>query len=133
MKSLVADTHAIVWYLFEPTRLSKPAEKAFDDAVDAGDLIFVPSISLVELRYLVEKGRVPVAILAQLDAVLELASTPFRLIALDLGITRAVEHIARVDVPDMPDRIIAATAHALKLPLVSRDRRIRSAAIQTIW
>ena len=36
-------------------------------------------------------------------------------------------------VPDMPDRIIAATAVHLGLPLITRDERIRSAGIKTIW
>jgi predicted nucleic acid-binding protein len=33
----------------------------------------------------------------------------------------------------MPDRIIAATALNLGLPLVTRDRRLQAAGIQTIW
>jgi predicted nucleic acid-binding protein len=33
----------------------------------------------------------------------------------------------------MPDRIIAATALALGLPLVTRDRKIRAADLETIW
>ncbi len=33
----------------------------------------------------------------------------------------------------MPDRIIAATALHLGLPLVTRDRRLQAAIIQTIW
>jgi predicted nucleic acid-binding protein len=33
----------------------------------------------------------------------------------------------------MPDRIIAATAFHLGLPLVTRDAQIRSANITTIW
>jgi PIN domain nuclease of toxin-antitoxin system len=41
--------------------------------------------------------------------------------------------IPRNLVPDMPDRIIAATAVHLGVPLVSRDRRLQAAGIQTIW
>ena len=33
----------------------------------------------------------------------------------------------------MPDRIIAATALHLGLPLITRDQRIQSAGIKTIW
>lgn len=33
----------------------------------------------------------------------------------------------------LPDRVIAATALQLGLPLVTRDRRLQSAGIQTIW
>jgi predicted nucleic acid-binding protein len=33
----------------------------------------------------------------------------------------------------MPDRIIAVTALHLGVPLVSRDRKIQAASIQTIW
>jgi predicted nucleic acid-binding protein len=37
-------------------------------------------------------------------------------------------------VPDMPDRIIAATALSLSLPLVTRDAKIQAVTtIQTIW
>jgi len=35
-------------------------------------------------------------------------------------------------VPEMPDRIIAATALHLGLPLVTRDRRLQAAGIPTI-
>jgi predicted nucleic acid-binding protein len=33
----------------------------------------------------------------------------------------------------MPDRVIAATALARALALVSRDARIRAANLQTVW
>ena len=59
MAVVVADTHAAVWYLTNSPRLSPAAAKALDDASAAGDSILIPSISLVELTYLVEKGRVP--------------------------------------------------------------------------
>lgn len=59
MASVVVDTHAIVWYLPGDSRLSATAAGALDSAVAAGEFIHVPSICLVELTYLVEKGRLP--------------------------------------------------------------------------
>jgi PIN domain nuclease of toxin-antitoxin system len=36
-------------------------------------------------------------------------------------------------VPDLPDRIVAATAVALRAMLISRDGKIRASQVQTIW
>jgi predicted nucleic acid-binding protein len=51
----------------------------------------------------------------------------------DASVANALENVPRNIVPDMPDRIIAATALHLGLPLVTRDRRLQSAGIETIW
>jgi PIN domain nuclease of toxin-antitoxin system len=59
MPSVAVDTHSIVWYLSSDSRLSAKAADALDSANAAGELIHVPSICLVELTYLVEKGRLP--------------------------------------------------------------------------
>ncbi len=45
----------------------------------------------------------------------------------------ALQDIARADVPDLPDRVIAATAWHHSVPLVTRDGKIRSCGIETIW
>jgi predicted nucleic acid-binding protein len=78
----------------------------------------------VELVYLGDKGRVPAAAAERVDEVLA---------PLDRRVAEATRRIRREEVPDMPDRIIAATALALDLPLVTRDGKIRAADIQTIW
>lgn len=59
MSGVVADTHAILWYLRAPERLSASALTAFRTAEAAGSPIYLPSISVVELIYLVEKQRIP--------------------------------------------------------------------------
>jgi PIN domain nuclease of toxin-antitoxin system len=45
----------------------------------------------------------------------------------------AIEFVSRDEVPDLPDRIVAATAAALRVPLISRDGKIRASEVQTIW
>jgi PIN domain nuclease of toxin-antitoxin system len=41
--------------------------------------------------------------------------------------------VSRLEVPDLPDRIVTATAVSLQAPLISRDRKIRTSQVQTIW
>jgi predicted nucleic acid-binding protein len=41
--------------------------------------------------------------------------------------------VSRADVPDMPDRVVAATALYLGVPVISRDGKIRASNVQTIW
>jgi predicted nucleic acid-binding protein len=48
-------------------------------------------------------------------------------------VAAAVERIDRNVVPDLPDRVIAATALVAGAALVSRDAKIRASQIQTIW
>jgi PIN domain nuclease of toxin-antitoxin system len=133
MASVVADTHAAVWYLANDPRLSRIAGQAMDETTAAGDRILIPAISLVELTYLVEKGRLPQSARQRLiDAVTD-PEGPYDLVPLDQIVAEAVERIDRAVVPDLPDRVIAATALAWNVALVSRDGKIRTSQIQTIW
>ena len=45
----------------------------------------------------------------------------------------SIEQISRDAVPDMPDRIIAATAVHLGVPLITRDAKLHRAELKTIW
>jgi PIN domain nuclease of toxin-antitoxin system len=129
MKAVAADTHAVQWFLENDSRLSGTALEALDTA----PYILLPTICLVEITYLVEKGRLQSAVLPRLFAELDNPATTLRLASLDHGVALALQDISRDDLPDMPDRIIAATAWHHCLPLVTRDRKIRSCGIETIW
>jgi predicted nucleic acid-binding protein len=37
------------------------------------------------------------------------------------------------EMADLPDRLIAATALPLRVPVISRDRRIQASALDTVW
>jgi PIN domain nuclease of toxin-antitoxin system len=133
MKAVVADTHSAIWYIADSPKLSTVAAQAMDEATDVGEPIYVSAITLIEMAYLIEKGRLPEQDLIDLLGELKNSASNFELIPIDLAITQTLRLIPRSDVPDMPDRIIAATALYLNLPLVTRDHKIRAARLTTIW
>jgi PIN domain nuclease of toxin-antitoxin system len=119
MAAVVTDTHSILWYLAADPKLSKRAVEALDAATEGGYPIYVPAICLVELVYLIEKNRLPA--IARERQALDDSDRPPRLVPMDRAVVDAVEIVSRNDVPDMLDRIVAATALSLQIPLVSRD------------
>ena len=132
MNALVADTHAAVWYDAGDLNLSA-ALAAMDDAIQGGRRIVIASISLVEVAYLERRGRVPAGTYADLGTALDDPEFGLVLAPWERSICDALRNVPPEQVPDMPDRIIAATALHLGLPLISRDRKIQASAIQTIW
>ncbi len=133
MAGVLADTHALVWYLFDQGRLSETALRALDETVQQGRPVLVSAISLVEVTYLVEKGRLPSVALDRITEQLDQPDAAMIVVPLDAKIVCTLRQVSRAEVPDMPDRIIAATALYLGVPLVSRDRRIRLSGVEVIW
>lgn len=95
--------------------------------------IYIPVICLVEIVYLCEKGRIPAHLKVRLDDALQAATSGLMVANLTAEIANAVTRVPRANVPDMPDRIIAATALHLGLDLISKDPKIRAAGVNTIW
>jgi PIN domain nuclease of toxin-antitoxin system len=129
----VADTHAALWYLSNDPRLSPSAGSFLDHASSSGYQVGISSISLAELVYLIEKKRLPASVYSDVEAALDDPAHMFTETPCTRSVIRAMRQIPRVDIPDMPDRIIAATALALQVPIISRDGYIRASALQTIW
>lgn len=73
MLHAVADTHAVIWYLFDDARLSAMARSVFEGAVAAGEWIGLSTITLAEIIYLGEKGRLHPDVL---DRLLEALDRP---------------------------------------------------------
>ncbi|CAN5563148.1 type II toxin-antitoxin system VapC family toxin [soil metagenome] len=133
MNACVTDTHALVWYVLDAPELSADARQAMLNAAANGEPVFVPSICLVELVYLIEKGRLPKELLERIKQTLANPNSELTVYHLTETIAESLELIPRKNVPDMPDRIIAATALYLNVPLVTRDGKIRAANLTTVW
>ena len=129
----VADTHTALWYLHKNPRLSVTARTFMDDAAQAGHDIALSPISLAEIVYLVEKNRLPVSAYEDLKAALADPEYVIEEAPFTADVVEALRQVPRAEVSDMPDRIVAATAVYLRVPVISRDGRIRSSNIQTVW
>lgn len=107
MNRYVADTHALLWHLYGSPKLS-PTVKAIFERVDAGeDKVF---------------------------DLLRAGADNYRVAALEIDVAQAVQQVDRAVVPELPDRIIAATALHLGLPLICHDRQIESLpGLITVW
>ena len=134
MADIVIDTQIAVWYFESSTRLSKLADSRLEEAVRNGETIFISAITIVEIIYLVEKGRLSQPMLERLLDELQMVNSSFRTQSLTADIARSLADIPRATVPDMPDRIIAATALHLSLPLITSDDNIQNLTnVETIW
>ena len=129
----VADTNTALWHLFDDARLSATAGDFIEKAAAARHRIAVSSISLAEVVYLIEKNRLPLSAYDDLKLALADPDHVLKEAPLTVEVVDALRQVPRVAVPDMPDRIIAATALHTGAPLVTRDGHIHASGIPVIW
>lgn len=129
----IADTHALIWYLLNDPRLSPAVRAVFTGAAAQSQFIGIPTISIVEVIYLTEKGRIPQAAFTLFQSQLSNQQTVLQVVPLDETISFRVQQINWNTVPEMPHRIIAATALAYNPPLLSRDHKIQATGLHVIW
>jgi PIN domain nuclease of toxin-antitoxin system len=128
MTSLAVDTHAALWWSFLPDKLSRTARKALDSANE----LILSGIVPWEVALLVRKGRIelPVSVAEWLDG-LE-SSARWRIVALDGRIALDADGLEMHE--DPADRFIVATALHCRVPLVTKDRAIRTAKlVPIVW
>ena len=129
MKAFVVDTHSAIWYLLESPKLSKNGLQAIENA----SKVYISAITVIEIIYLTEKNKIAELALQRLRKALKNVKGNWQIVPIDLDIALSVSEIKREVVPEMPDRIISATALYLNLPLITRDTKITASIVKTIW
>jgi len=120
--------------MMESRKLSSRAAHAFRDAEDGFAQILVPSIVLVEAAFIFARNRIPRDIVDLVFALTDAVDANFCVVPLDLPVAHAARAFGPAAVPELADRIIAATARALDVPLLTADPVIaESDLIEVIW
>ncbi len=133
MPTYVADTHAMLWFWSDPSKLGEQAREIFRDVARGTVQMFLPTISLVEVQIKEDKGRFPAGWTRALrDFVTGTPGLGFAY--LDVEVATALAEVPHAAVPDMPDRIIAATALAHGASLLTVDEKITTwAGVKVVW
>ncbi len=130
---VVADSHAIVWFVAGSSRLSEPAREALR-AAERERALTVSIATFLDLWYVTQTTQgVTAGELHRLEATLS-ASSAVDVHPIDEAVADAFATIDRSAVADPWDRLIMATAMTLNAPLITRDALIRQVGVvETIW
>lgn len=127
--NVLLDTHAFLWALIEPDKLSRKARRLLED--DSTDVV-VSAASAWEIATKYRLGKLPGA----KRVVADYAGALHGLLATQLAMTG--EHALRagswkIAHRDPFDRMLAAQADLEKLALVSCDPAMQSFGVEVIW
>lgn len=135
--SLLLDTHALLWWLVEPEKLSTHAHAAIDDPAAT---IFVSAASGWELATKVRLGKLPGAEGLLQDLASLLQQQGFQPLAVQLhhgvhagGYRQAHRDPHRWAEDFVFDRLLAAQAELEGLPLVSLDPALATFPCRLVW
>lgn len=130
---IVLDTCTIIWDALKPEMLSTRARRAIASANKSDGICFC-EISLWEIAMLMEHRRLDPGTDYRSFIELVLAANRYVLMGITPEIAERAVLFPEKMSKDPADRIIAATAAANEIPLITPDERIRAASgVATIW
>jgi len=113
----VVDTHYLVWYIVG--RLPKKIDNLFKQVEQGQSTVFVPTIVLAEILYLIKNHKI---ILNYSDLIRKIEiSDNIVPIPLDISILKLLPEI---DLSEIHDQIVVATAKLVNAKLITKDREI---------
>jgi PIN domain nuclease of toxin-antitoxin system len=128
---ITIDSHALIWYVDKESKakLSPLAIEIIREAEKDG-IIYVPTIALLEIYRLIEKGKFSLSFDNLLFDIEQ--SSNYQIIPFDITLLKVVISVKGLE---LHDKLIFATAMMTNSILVSKDRAIKAKGInvKVIW
>ena len=123
----LADTHALVWYFTNDSKLSKKALSILDNPENN---IIIPTIVLAEIMFISRKERISVSFKETLKLLEN--NNKFTLVPLDLETLKIADEM--IQDLEMHDKLIVATGLYYDTVIITKDSRIKNSKVaRTIW
>jgi PIN domain nuclease of toxin-antitoxin system len=130
---IVLDTHVLVWWVSDATKLTTRAKRAIDSALRRGP-VTASAITIFEIATALRRGRLELAVPVDQWLADVLALPEVRIEPVSAVIAQLAGQLPDPFPGDPADRLIAATAFVLKAKVVSADERLRkSPQIAAVW
>ena len=128
---ILLDTHAWIWWLSEPERLSRPAREALEGARNIG----VSTVSCWELANKVVQGRLSLDRPVRVWVQQALARERVEVVPLTPEVAMTAAELAEGGLDgDSADRLIAASTVERAATLVTKDEKVRAFdGVKTVW
>jgi len=129
---ILLDTNVVLWVAFDADRLSKKAKETIEEARRTAGGLAISDMTLLGLAMLASKKRIRLDVRA--ESFLSQVETSFSVLPMNAQICACAFALPQRYFKDPADRIIAGTALAEGLTLITADREIRkSGVVPTIW
>jgi PIN domain nuclease of toxin-antitoxin system len=126
---VLLDTHTLIWAKISPKSLSRQVAKIMADPLNE---IFVSAATAWEIATKVRLGKLPGADSLERDFLATMEESGYTLLPIDAeSALRAGRHTA--DHGDPFDRIIAAQALAMDIPILSTDTKMELFGVRRLW
>jgi PIN domain nuclease of toxin-antitoxin system len=127
--TVLLDTHTLLWAVINPSNLGQAAFKLIDNK---NTNVLVSAASAWEIATKVRNGKLPGAETFEHTFVGTLDSLGYNLLSIDTDTALRAARLIGTH-RDPFDRIIAAQALALDIPVISKDPQLDQFGIRRIW
>ena len=123
MKRYVTDTQCLLWQMTRDRHLPRAVRSVYE-AAEAGRVqVLVPSMCLVEALFLLQRQRISQEVLDRLIMLPDQDHASIYVVPLDMNVVKSAADFGPAAVPELADRVIAATsALAGPAPSLRRSR-----------
>jgi PIN domain nuclease of toxin-antitoxin system len=122
---LLLDTHAAIWLLEDPARMS---ERAVDHFADDSNDVLLSAVVVWEIAVKRSMGKLD----SPADMVEQLSEVGVRSLPITLAHAVEVEHLP-LHHRDPFDRLLVAQARTEKASILSRDEQLRRYDVDVVW